>query len=478
MNYYNLNKTGGEVKELLNAVAELQASAVKFTRQVLTPENQTNARNNIGAVSGGYVVEAVSSQINAFVSNNAFISAVSDLIAANITSGLSLATIGYVNDSSRPSFEYVSGTTGTWASNKIYVVPMDGQNKLWVQTNDGKKEISVVQNAVSTYTPDGCMVTFTPNGFSLDKTALNQTIWSYRNGYLKNSYLQGTEVTTGTEVSQDNFSLWLSGDIKSGFLKYQIAIASSSDWSLTSNVDFSLYGNSNTIYLAKDKPFFSSIQSAYFQDLNIYVSSHRNAPIFANSIASSTFKNVHIYCDSNSNLEVNWCGLFCNTVSNVTFEQCSVNKLENKSGNFSALPSTNSFFKGFFAQGGKDLHINNCLVRAISASAGAGNVFFSITAATGNFEYRNNVCFVDALRSDDYCFLRATNTNNITNYSSQNLYCISQNIANEARIATGVTLTTIRGNMPPAGSYLGQIMYDSTAKQFLIWNGDYWQQIT
>jgi len=32
MNYYNLNKTGGEVKELLNAVAELQASAVKFTR--------------------------------------------------------------------------------------------------------------------------------------------------------------------------------------------------------------------------------------------------------------------------------------------------------------------------------------------------------------------------------------------------------------------------------------------------------------
>jgi len=58
-----------------------------------------------------------------------------------------------------------------------------------VQTNDGKKEISVVQNAVSTYTPDGCMVTFTPNGFSLDKTALNQTIWSYRNGYLKNSYL-------------------------------------------------------------------------------------------------------------------------------------------------------------------------------------------------------------------------------------------------------------------------------------------------
>lgn len=487
MNYYNLNKTGGEVENLLNAIAELQASAVKFTpNQGLAPESQVNARDNIGAVSGDYVVEAVGNQISSFTISTVFEGAVTRIIGANITSGLSLATIGYVNDSSRPSFEYVNSTAGAWASNKIYVVPMDGQNKLWVQTtNAGKKEISVVQNAVSTYTPDGCMVTFTPNGFSLDKTQLDPTIWKYTNGYLTNAYLQGEEITEGAEYTQSNFvSNFLQGGRQSGFIQENITINSSEDWVQGDFDNKSFYGNSFPIYLENNKSFFSDIQSSYFQDMNIYISVDRSAPVFAATASNVVFKNVHIYCNSNLRSLVVRCPLFVGSGKDVQFIQCSIN---NKEGCYPfQFWTTSADEYGFVKLEGiaTKNKFSNCLFNGEFYSNGnyvrAG---LAVASGTMTVSCDNNVIKTNAFPSaNDFAFICAINSSSTITYNTnsyKNLYCITNNKVNESRLVkTTENYTIIKGKVPPTGSYLGQIMYDSAAKQFLIWNGDYWQQIT
>lgn len=406
MNYYNLEKTGGEVKALLNAVAELQASAVKFTSQVLSDDDKVQARTNIGAVGQSDIENAVATE--------ALSPKIQSVIAANTgTQDGNLATVSYVKSAqaSYPQFVYAATTAVATAHNSIYVVPGDNNvNELWVNTtNSGLQKVSIGQNQNVFFNSFGNAQYYDNNFFP---SALNLD-WNYYSitedsgVYYFVPIIPAVESHTGSDWINitSNVNPWNPGASWSSSYTSQ-------NWQLNADLDIDLYdynsvinffntfdGLGHTLTLTYATPsesmdfyqglFYNGIASTktltiknVFIKLKGYSSCKyvRNINTLTSIIVgvgrsdySINFENVHLIVDGNQDVsfEMNsnnqgygQFGLFVSRAKELSFKNCSIlNNLDG--GNFIIdVPFPNTGYApiiGGFVGLANNISFDNCI---------------------------------------------------------------------------------------------------------------------